>query len=145
MTESNTILLVEDNPGDVELARQALRDLGREGRLDVARDGEEALRCVFGGGGRPGVVPALVLLDLRLPGMSGLEVLRRLRADPRTKLVPIVVLTGSDDEIDVVESYQLGCNSYLRKPSSFGEFIKRIGELTNYWLERNQVPSVPQI
>jgi len=130
--EARTILLVEDNSGDVELARQALRDLGKEERLDVARDGEEALRRVFGGGGRPGVVPTLVLLDLRLPGMSGLEVLKRLRGDPRTKLVPIVVLTGSDDEIDVVESYELGCNSYLRKPSNFGEFIKGIGDLTTY-------------
>ena len=141
MTEPKAILLVEDNDADVELAREALREVGRESRLAVARDGEEALRYVFGdGGGADGRLPSLVLLDLGLPGIGGLEVLKRLRADERTKLLPVVVLTNSNDEIDGVESYKLGCNSYLRKPSNFGEFIKSIGELTTYWLERNRIP-----
>jgi two-component system, response regulator len=145
MSESKVILLVEDNPDDVELARQALKELGKEEKLVVARDGDEALRFVFGNDrGNGATIPSLILLDLKLPGMNGLEVLQHLRTDERTRLVPVVILTSSEEEVDVVEGYRLGCNSYLRKPSNFGEFIKSIGALTNYWLELNQAPPVPQ-
>jgi two-component system response regulator len=130
------ILLVEDNADDEELTRRAFSKHGLQNDLIVARDGQEALDYLFNNSRRP----HLVLLDLKLPRVDGLEVLRRLRGDERTKFVPVVVLTSSTEERDLIASYQLGVNSYVRKPVDFMEFAEAARQLGLYWLLLNQAP-----
>jgi two-component system response regulator len=148
MTEPNAIelLLVEDNPQDLELALRALRKAKLVNRVHVARDGAEALDFIFCEGAhasrRMADGPNLILLDLKLPKVDGLEVLRRVKSDPRTKVIPVVVLTSSKEQRDVVESYQLGVNSYIVKPVNFERFSAAVGDLGLYWLLLNQPPKV---
>ncbi|MBM3146910.1 MAG: response regulator [Actinobacteria bacterium] len=141
---SETILLVEDNPDDVELTLRALRKEGLPAEVVVARDGVEALDYVFARGEHaardPRRRPAVVLLDLKMPRMDGLEVLRRLRSDDRTRLLPVVVLTSSREECDVKDSYSLGANSYIRKPVDFDRFREAVRQLGVYWLTLNEAP-----
>jgi two-component system response regulator len=136
------ILLVEDNADDEELTTRALRQAKIANEIVVARDGKEALDYLFGEGAHAGRdvarVPAVVLLDLKLPKVSGLEVLRRLRTDPRTNLVPVVVLTSSSEDEDMLKSYESGANSYVRKPVEFGAFASAVSQLGVYWLLLNQ-------
>jgi len=136
------ILLVEDNPDDEELTTRALRQAKIANEIVVARDGAEAVDFLFGEGAYAGRdvsrTPAVVLLDLKLPKLSGLDVLDRLRADPRTRLVPAVILTSSSEEEDMLKSYQLGANSYVRKPVDFGQFAQAVSQLGIYWLLLNQ-------
>jgi two-component system response regulator len=138
------ILLVEDNPDDEELIRLALKDNQIANDVVVTRDGVEALDYLFATGRYAGreltKPPALVLLDLKLPKVSGLDVLKRVREDPRTRMIPIVILTSSNEEQDIVASYQLGTNSYVRKPIDFHEFQKVVKEIGLYWLLVNQPP-----
>jgi two-component system response regulator len=136
------ILLVEDNADDEALTLRALTKNNIKNDVVVAHDGVEALDYLFGTGafaGRRGM-PQLVLLDLKLPRVDGLEVLRRLRADPRTHLLPVVILTSSKEERDLVSGYSLGANSYVRKPVDFGEFTEAIRQLGLYWLILNEAP-----
>lgn len=139
-----TILLVEDNPDDEALTLRALRKNRIANELVVARDGAEALDYLFGTGahaGRgPGALPQVVLLDLKLPKVDGLEVLRRVRADPRTRLLPVVILTSSKEDRDLVESYGRGANSYVRKPVDFAAFVEAVRQLGLYWLVLNEPP-----
>lgn len=132
-----TILLVEDNPDDVVLTERALRKHNLANRLVVARDGVEALEYLRDSA-HP--LPEVVLLDLKLPRVDGLEVLRLVRAEPRTRLVPVVVLTSSDEERDMIASYELGANSYVRKPVDFEQFVEAARQLGLYWLVLNKVP-----
>jgi CheY-like chemotaxis protein len=138
------ILLVEDNRDDEALMLRALKKNNIRNDVIVAHDGVEALDYLFGTGSHAGrdptVMPQLVLLDLKLPRVDGLEVLRRLRADPRTQLLPVVILTSSKEERDLVSSYSLGANSYVRKPVEFGEFTEAIRQLGLYWLILNEPP-----
>lgn len=138
------ILLVEDNPDDEALTLRALKKSNILNKVVVARDGVEALDYLFGIGTHEGrntsIQPQIVLLDLNLPRISGLEVLRRLRSDDRTKLTPVVVLTSSKEEEDMLASYSLGANSYVRKPVDFGEFAKAVNNLGLYWLILNESP-----
>jgi len=140
-TENRIILLVEDNPGDEALTLRALKKNNIRNEVVVARDGVEALDYLFGTGkfaGRgPQQLPELVLLDLKLPKVDGVEVLRRIRNDERTRLLPVIVLTSSLEERDVVESYANGCNSYVRKPVNFTEFTEAVRQLGLYWLVIN--------
>jgi len=140
------ILLVEDNPDDLELALHALRKENLANNIHVARDGEEALEFLFCQGPhaersfeRP---PKLVLLDLKLPKVDGLEVLRRLKADARTRSIPIVILTSSKEERDLINGYGLGANSYIQKPVDFEQFRATIKTIGLYWLVINQLPVV---
>ena len=133
------ILLVEDNPSDIKLTQRAFAKNNIANELVVAEDGQAALDYLFGGADRE--LPAVVLLDLKLPLVDGLEVLRRVRAEQRTRLLPVVVLTTSKEERDMIESYSLGANSYVRKPVSFAEFSAAVVELGVYWLALNEVPS----
>ena len=139
-----TLLLVEDNPDDVELTLRALRGQNVKNNVVVVRDGAEALEYLFATGSYAdrdiGDLPVLMLLDLNMPRIGGLEVLRRVRADNRIKLLPVVVLTTSKEEQDVVESYRLGANSYVRKPVDFGQFSEAIRQLGLYWLVLNEPP-----
>jgi len=135
---SKIILLVEDNPDDEALTIRGLRKNNLANDIVVARDGVEALDYLFGTGGKTPIIPTLILLDLKLPKLDGLEVLRRIRADDRTKLLPVVVLTSSTEERDVVESYGLGANSYVRKPVDFEEFMEAARQLQMYWLMLNE-------
>lgn len=136
------ILLVEDNPKDVELTRRALQKANVSNGIRVAEDGVEALNFFFGEDSKSGValedMPVVVLLDLKLPRVDGLEVLRRLRANEKTKRVPVVVLTSSNEEKDLISSYDLGANSFVRKPVNFTEFVEAIRQLGLYWLILNQ-------
>jgi two-component system response regulator len=138
------ILLVEDNPDDEELTTRALRHAKVANDLVVARDGAEALEYVFGTGAHAGRdlsrMPALILLDLKLPKLSGLDVLQRLRADERTKLIPVVILTSSSEDEDMVKSYRHGANSYVRKPVEFNAFATAVSQLGVYWMLINQPP-----
>jgi CheY-like chemotaxis protein len=132
------ILLVEDNADDEALTIRGLRKNKIANEIVVAHDGVEALDYLFGTGGKTQVVPTMVLLDLKLPKLDGLEVLRRIRADERTKLLPVVVLTSSSEERDVLESYGLGANSYVRKPVEFEKFMEAARQLQLYWLVLNE-------
>jgi CheY-like chemotaxis protein len=140
------ILLVEDNPDDEALAIRALKRHHVGNEIVVAHDGVEALEYLFGTGSYAGrdvsLKPSVVLLDLKLPRVDGLEVLRRLRGDDRTKLLPVVVLTTSSEEQDLLDSYSLGCNSYIRKPVDFIQFSEAIRQLGMYWLLMNQPPPI---
>ena len=138
------ILLVEDNPNDLELALRALKKHNLANNVIVARDGAEALDFIFGTGSyahrQIEKIPKVVLLDLKLPKVDGLEVLRRIKADERTKAIPVVVLTSSQEERDVVDSYRLGVNSYMVKPVDFDQFIDSVSKLGLYWLVCNKPP-----
>lgn len=138
------ILLVEDNPDDELLTLRALRKNNILNDIIVARDGAEALDYLFGTGIHAGrdtsVMPQVILLDLKLPKVDGLKVLRRLRADERTRLLPVVILTSSDEEQDIIDSYNLGANSYIRKPVDFAQFSKAVRQLELYWLVLNTSP-----
>ena len=142
------VLLVEDNPDDEALTMRALKQSKLANEIVITRDGNEALEFMFGTGKFDGRdvshTPAVVLLDLKLPKLSGLEVLERLRADPRTKLVPVVVLTSSSEDEDMLRSYQLGANSYVRKPVVFGKFADAVSQLGLYWVLLNQLPPKPR-
>lgn len=142
--ENRPVLLVEDNPDDVALTLRAFRKNNIDNEVVVASDGAEALDYLFGQGKYsrrdPGELPAVVLLDLRLPKLDGLEVLQRLRADERTRSLPVVVLTTSVEEQDLVNSYRLGANSYVRKPVDFAEFLEASRQLGLYWLLLNRCP-----
>lgn len=144
MPAEKMILLVEDNPDDEALTMRALKQSKLANEIVITRDGSEALEFMFGTGKYEGRevshTPAVVLLDLKLPKLSGLEVLERLRADPRTKLVPVVVLTSSSEDEDMLRSYQLGANSYVRKPVVFGKFADAVSQLGLYWVLLNQLP-----
>ena len=146
MVDKRIVLLVEDNPDDEALTLRALKKNNILNEVVVARDGAEALDCLLGTNGGSGRIRldqlAVVLLDLKLPKVNGLEVLRRLRADPRTKLLPIVVLTSSKEEKDLVSAYDSGANSYVQKPVEFAEFVKAAGHLGLYWLVTNATPPV---
>jgi two-component system response regulator len=139
------ILLVEDNRDDEELAVLAYERSRIANRMVVVRDGQEALDYFFGTAANEGkdaqVLPQLVLLDLKLPKVGGLEVLRRLRADPRTRRLPVVMLTSSKEEQDLIESYDLGANSYVRKPVDFARFAEAVHQLQLYWLVLNEQPT----
>lgn len=141
---NKTILLVEDNPDDRELTLLAFKEARILNEVVICNDGEEALEFLFATGAYSGrdvrVMPQVILLDLKLPKVDGLEVLKRLRADPRTRLLPVVVLTTSREQKDVVESYRLGANSYVRKPVDFSQFVEASRQLGLYWLVLNEAP-----
>ena len=138
------ILLVEDNPDDVWLTIDALKANNISNEMVVARDGVEAMDYLFGEGiyahRNPRDLPALVLLDLNMPKISGLEVLSRIRTSEHTQLLPVIILTSSDEDKDKIDGYQLGANSYVRKPVDFKEFVKAAGQLGLYWLLLNEWP-----
>ena len=150
MNESHIveILLVEDSLEDLELTQRALRNAKLGNHIQIARDGAEALDFIFCEGPHAGRniedTPKLILLDLKLPKVDGLEVLERIKSDPRTKHIPVVVLTSSKEQIDVVKSYQLGVNSYIVKPVDFEGFNAAVQELGMYWLLLNQPPKLNQ-
>jgi two-component system, response regulator len=138
------ILLVEDNPDDLDMTLRALRKSNVANKIQVARDGAEALDFIFCEGAFAGrqieSVPKVILLDLKLPKVDGFDVLRRIKSDSRTKTIPVVVLTSSKEQRDVVESYHLGVNSYIVKPVNFEGFLTAVAELGMYWLLLNQPP-----
>jgi len=144
---NRNILLVEDNPDDVELTLRALKQYNIKNEITVVRDGAEALDYLFTTGAYSNrdttTMPTVVILDLKLPKVDGLEVLQRMRADERTKLVPVVILTSSTEEQDMVNSYKFGANSYVRKPVDFTQFVEAARQLGLYWLVINEPP--PQI
>lgn len=138
---NNPILLVEDNPDDEALALRAFKKSNMSNKIIIARDGEEALNYLFNDNqGDDWEMPAVVLLDLKLPKIDGLEVLRRIRDNPETKRLPVVILTSSKHEEDLIEGYKLGANSYVRKPVDFNEFVAAVGHLGMYWLLLNELP-----
>ena len=144
--QQKSILLVEDNADDEALTLRALKKNNIQNRVVVAHDGAEALDYLFGAEARASrdqdVMPALILLDLKLPKIDGLEVLRRIRAHERTKLLPVVILTSSQEEQDILNGYSLGANSYIRKPVDFAQFTEAVRQLGLYWLLLNQPPPV---
>lgn len=146
MAGEKVILLVEDNPDDEALTVRALKKNYVLNEVAVARDGVEALEFLFGEGAYAGrdlsSMPQVILLDLKLPKLDGLGVLRRLRADPRTKLLPVVLLTSSNEEEDLLKGYGLGANSYVRKPVDFDKFKEAIRQLSLYWLVLNEPPPI---
>jgi two-component system response regulator len=139
------ILLVEDNPNDEALALRALKKSGVMHRVDVVRDGRESLDYLFRQGNhsqrRENESPCFVLLDLNLPKIGGLDVLRSVREDQRTRLLPVVILTSSSEERDLKAGYQLGTNSYIVKPVDFTQFAETLGQVADYWLKLNRYPS----
>ena len=143
--QATTILLVEDTADDEHLIKRVLTRINLVKNLFVVRDGAEALDYLFGAGAYAGrdltQMPAVVFLDLKLPKVSGLEVLRRIRADQRTRILPVVVLSSSQEEQDMIQSYDLGANSYVRKPVDFTEFTEAVQQLGFYWLSLNELPS----
>jgi CheY-like chemotaxis protein len=143
-TPNKVILLVEDNPSDIDLTRRAFSKSHIVNELVVAEDGQEALDYLYGAGAHAGrdvsILPALVLLDLKLPRLDGMEVLHRIRADARTRRIPVVVLTSSREEQDLARSYDLGVNSYIRKPVDFIQFATALERLGLYWLVINEPP-----
>ena len=137
------ILLVEDDPDHELLTIRALQRSNIANEVRVARDGEEAIAMLFGEGEQAlSAVPQLILLDLKLPKVEGLEVLRRIRESEKTRMLPVVVLTSSDEESDIVRSYKLGVNSYIRKPVNFSDFAEATRQLGMYWLVLNECPPV---
>ena len=144
MMADKVILLVDDSPEDVELTKIALREQNIKNEMVVAHDGQEALDWLFGKGEHAGrdtsQMPAVILLDLRMPKIDGIEVLRRIRQDERTRLLPVTILTSSNEEQDVVMSYELCANSYIRKPVDFEQFSRAVRELGLYWLLLNESP-----
>jgi len=145
--EHKVILLVEDNPDDVELTLRAFRRYHLQNEVAVVNDGALALDYLLGTGEYAGrnlsQMPAVVLLDLKLPKMDGLEVLRQIRAHQRTRLLPVVILTSSSEERDLIDSYMNGANSYIRKPVDFDKFMRAVQQLGLYWLVLNEAPPVP--
>lgn len=148
MTHPNAIeiLLIEDNPNDLQLTLRSLKKARLGNRIEIARDGEEAVNYLFGEGAFAGRnvedTPKLILLDLKLPKIDGIDVLRRIKEDPRTRCIPVVVLTSSKEQRDVVESYRLGVNSYIVKPVGFESFSSAVQELGMYWLLLNRPPKL---
>ena len=148
MSENNAveILLVEDTPEDLELTLRALRKANLANHIQIARDGAEAMEFIFAEAAHKGRKiedgPKVILLDLKLPKIDGMEVLRRVKNDPRTKTIPVVVLTSSKEQKDVVESYKLGVNSYIVKPVNFERFVTAVQDLGMYWLLLNQPPKL---
>jgi two-component system response regulator len=144
MMNSKTILLIEDDPSDIDLTKRALEKGHIVNKLVVASDGQEAMDYLFGTGAYAGRdtsdVPTLTLLDLKLPKVSGLEVLRRIRTETITRRMPVVILTSSREEQDMAASYDLGVNSYIRKPVDFGHFVQSVAQLELYWLVLNEEP-----
>lgn len=144
MIRNRIILLVEDNPNDVELTLRAFEKSNFGNEIVVARDGEQAIHYLFKTGPHslrdPNVMPDVVLLDMKLPKVDGLGVLRRMRADERTRRLPVVILTSSREEKDVMSSYDLGANSFVRKPVDFGQFVDAARQLGLYWLVVNEPP-----
>jgi two-component system response regulator len=147
MTEDKLILLVEDNRDDEELTLRALKKNNIKNEVVVARDGANALDFLFGAGTYAGrdltVMPQVVLLDLKLPKVDGLEVLRQLRGNERTRFLPVVILTSSNEEQDRLRGYKSGANSYIRKPVDFGKFIEAVKQLGLYWLVLNEPAPAP--
>lgn len=141
----NAILLVEDNPSDIVLTQRAMKKSNILNELVVAENGQEALDYLFGTGKYAGrdinEQPAFVLLDLKLPGMGGLDVLRQIRSHPKTSRLPVVILTTSKEEQDIAQSYDLGANSYIRKPVDFVQFVACMANLGQYWLIINEPPA----
>lgn len=144
--ENKTILLVEDNSDDVDLTLHALKKNNIKNDVKVVNDGAEALDFLFGTGKYSGrdlnLMPAIILLDLKLPKVDGLEVLRKIRANERTKLLPVVILTSSKEEQDIVNGYSFGVNSYVRKPVDFNQFADAVSHLGLYWLLLNEIPPI---
>ena len=144
LNDARVILLVEDNADDEELTLRALRKNNIGNKVVVARDGESALDILFGSGASTSpdveILPQVVLLDLNLPKMNGLEVLRRIRADDRTRLLPVVILTSSREDEDIINGYSLGANSYVRKPVDFAQFVETVKTLGLFWLVMNELP-----
>jgi len=141
-----SILLVEDNPDDVALTLRALKQNNIRNEVVVARDGAEALDYLFGKGIYANrdiaVFPQVILLDLKLPKVDGLEVLRQIRSNPKTKLLPVVILTSSKEEQDLLKGYETGANSYIRKPVNFEQFVEAVRHLGLYWLVLNEIPQL---
>lgn len=141
-----TILLVEDNSDDELLTLRVFKKSNIKNKIDIVRDGSEALEYIFCTGAYgnrdPSDTPAVILLDLKLPKIDGLEVLRRIRRDERTRMLPVVILTSSGEEKDVATGYEFGCNSYVRKPIDFKDFADAVSKLGIYWLLLNQIPPV---
>ena len=146
--EDEVILLVEDNPDDEALTLRALKKNNISNEVVVAHDGAEALEYLFGEGMHAGrdtqVMPQVILLDLKLPKVDGFDVLRKMRADERTKRLPVVILTSSNEEQDRISGYDLGANSYVRKPVEFASFLEAVKQLGLYWLLLNQTAPVPR-
>jgi CheY-like chemotaxis protein len=146
-THAVEILLVEDNPHDLELTLRALRKANLTNRIQVARDGVEALEFIFGEGAYANRkiedAPRVILLDLKLPKVDGMEVLQRIKSDGRTRTIPVVMLTSSKEQRDVLESYKLGVNSYIVKPVNFERFVAAVQDLGMYWLLLNEAPHGP--
>ena len=145
MRSEKEILLIEDSPEDVEFTLRAFRKYDLANKVHVVRDGEEALECLFGTGRYAGQEACsntrLILLDLKLPKVNGTEVLQRCKSDPRTKNIPVVVLTSSKEERDLIDTYNLSVNSYVVKPLDFSQFTEAIRQLSLYWTELNHLPS----
>ena len=149
MNINKSILLVEDNPQDEKLILRSLRKVNLANHVDVVRDGQQALDYLFGGGEYKdrdlNDLPALILLDLKLPRISGLDVLRLVRANERTSRVPVVILTTSQEQLDIAQSYDLHANSYIRKPVDFAQFVEAIQHMGLYWLVLNEPPPSPKV
>ncbi|MDD4870888.1 MAG: response regulator [Kiritimatiellae bacterium] len=142
--ENKIILLVEDNPDDVDLTLRAFKKNNIANSVVIKRDGAEALEYLFGTENQSpqecNPLPAIILLDIKLPKIDGIEVLKRLRANPRTKILPVIILTSSTQEQDIIDSYSFGANSYVRKPVDFDQFIEAVRQLGLYWLLLNELP-----